>query len=81
MTALEIVRSIALAAGILLIAFQVWRIARRLREINKRIEEVRAEEDEIAKNPYAAYARMLEAQELLDRASGKSKASSPGKDH
>ncbi len=71
MTAWNIFRVVVWVVGIPIIVLLVKSILHRLREIDKRIEEVRAEEAEIARNPYAAYARMLEVEQLLEEARGK----------
>ncbi len=76
MTAWDILRVIVWVVGIPVIVLLVRSILRRLREIDKRIEEVRAEEAETARNPYAAYARMLEVEQLLEEARGKKKRDS-----
>lgn len=73
MTASEVVRAAVWILGVPTILFLLWRIVQRSREINKRIAEVRAEEAEIARNPYAAYARMVEAEQLLEETRTKKK--------
>jgi hypothetical protein len=78
MTAWNVFRVLVWVIGIPTIVYLLWRIVGRVREIDKRIAEIRAEEEETAKNPYAAYARMLEAQQLLDEARGKKKNAGDG---
>jgi len=53
------------------------KIVRRSREISRSIAELREEEAKNAQNPYAAMARMYEAQQLLEEA--RSSSSKPGK--
>lgn len=73
MAAWEVIRIAIWVVGIPIIVYLIWRIILRVRQINVRIAEIRAEEEEIARNPYAAYARLLEAEDLLERARGKKK--------
>nr|CAA9258835.1 hypothetical protein AVDCRST_MAG63-2389 [uncultured Armatimonadetes bacterium] len=73
MSAWEVYRVLVWVIGIPVIVYLIWRIVQRVRDIEKLDAEVRAEEEANAHNPYAAYARMYEAQQLLDEARGKKK--------
>ena len=56
--------------GVPVIGFLILQIVRRLRQIDVRIAELREEEARNAQNPYAAMARLYEAQQLLEEARG-----------
>lgn len=73
MTWWQIISVAVWIVGVPIIGYLLWIIVRRVREINKRIAELREEEAQNATNPYAAMARMYEAQQLLDEARGKKK--------
>ncbi len=73
MSLAEILRIIVWVVGVPIIIYLIWRIIQRVREIERLDAEVRAEEEANAQNPYAAMARMYEAQQLLDEARGKKK--------
>lgn len=57
--------------GIPTIVFLVRAIVNRIRAIERLDAEMRAEEEQATKNPYAEMARLYEAQKLLDEARGK----------
>ncbi len=71
MTAYEILRLVVWVIGLPIIVFLVWCIIRRVREIDRLDAVLREEEEQMAKNPYAAYARILEAERLLEEARGR----------
>lgn len=79
MTAWTVVRFLVWVIGVPVIVYLVWCIVRRVRAIDKLDAEVRAEEEANAHNPYAAYARMIEAQQLIDEARGKRKRDGSGR--
>ncbi len=60
--------------GIPIIVWLVVKIVRRSRAISRSIAELREEEAKNAQNPYAAMARMYEAQQLLEEARSSSKS-------
>ena len=77
MTTYEVVRLLVWIIGLPIIAYLLWRIIQRVREINARDAELRAEEEANAQNPYFAMARMYEAEQLLEEArKGKKRSSS-----
>ncbi len=59
--------------GIPIIVWLLVKIVRRSRDISRSIAELREEEAKNAQNPYAAMARMYEAQQLLEDARSSSK--------
>ena len=63
--------------GVPVIVFLIVQIARRLRQIDGRLAELRKEEEQNAQNPYAAMARLYEAQQLLEEARGGPEKSPP----
>ena len=77
MTGWDVFRLAVWVIGVPVIVFLVWCIIQRVRAIHKLDAEVRAEEEANAHNPYAAMARMYEAQQLLDEARGKKKTEPP----
>lgn len=73
MSLAEVIRIIVWGVGIPIIIYLIWRIIQRVREIERLDAEVRAEEEANAHNPYAAMAKMYEAQKLLEEARGNKK--------
>lgn len=67
----ELIRAITYLVGVPIIIVLCVAIARRLKAIKERVAEVRAEEAQNAKNPYAQMALLYqqeEARELLKKA-------------
>jgi hypothetical protein len=63
----ETFRLIVWAIGLPIIVYLAVRAARRWKEIQRLDAELREEEAQAAKDPYANMAKMYEAQELLQK--------------
>ncbi len=66
----KLVSDLTWSIGIPIIVWLLVKIVRRSRAISRSIAELREEEAKNAQNPYAAMARMYEAQQLLEDARG-----------
>lgn len=69
----KLINDLTWSIGIPIIVWLLVKIVRRSREISRSIAELREEEAKNAQNPYAAMARMYEAQQLLEEARSSSK--------
>lgn len=68
MSPYEILRLVVWLVGVPVIVWLCVRAARQVAAIRKLHEELLREEAASAQNPYAQMARLMEAQELLERA-------------